>query len=221
MPVIEKPVVIKSNIRWARQDAERLLSSIGRYTRFVLFSKMCLAVVSLLMIITIIILPVLNANEAGLRIAFSTVNDKAAGSVPVMTNPTFQGVDEKNQPYLITADSAIQHDEKTIIVNNVQADMLTENKAWLSVKAKEGTINTEAKTLRLSGDVRLFQDEGYEFSTETVFVDMNARIARGVKPLHGFGPMGAIESEGFVWNNNERILRFTGHVKMKVKAKSR
>lgn len=218
MPVIEKPVLIKSHTNWVRQDAERLLSSIGRYTRFVLLSKMFLAVLSLLMITTIIILPVINANEAGLRIAFSTMSEKA-NSVPVMTNPTFQGVDEKNQPYLITADSAIQHDEKTIIVNNVQADMLMENKAWLSVRAKEGTINTEAKTLKLTGDVKLFQDEGYEVSTETVFVDMIARTARGVKPLRGFGPMGTIQSEGFVWNNNERILRFTGQVKMKIRGK--
>jgi len=218
MPVIEKPVLIKSHASWVRQDAERLLSSIGRYTRFVLLSKMFLAVLSLLMIITIIILPVINANEAGLRIAFSAMSEKT-NSVPVMTNPTFQGVDEKNQPYLITADSAIQHDEKTIIVNNVQADMLMENKAWLSVRAKEGTINTEAKTLKLTGDVKLFQDEGYEVSTETVFVDMNARTARGVKPLRGIGPIGTIQSEGFVWNNNERILRFTGQVKMKIRGK--
>ncbi|MCI5050497.1 MAG: LPS export ABC transporter periplasmic protein LptC [Rickettsiales bacterium] len=216
MPVIEKPVNVTTNNRWIRQDTQRLLSSIGRYTRFVLFSKMFLAVLSVLMILTIIILPVINADEEGLRIAFTTVNEKT-DSVPVMTNPTFQGVDEKNQPYLITADSAIQQDENTIILSNVQADMLTEEETWLTVRAKGGQINTDAKTLKLTDDVYLFHDQGYEMATESVHVDMNKHIARGVKPVEGFGPLGSIKAEGFVWDHEQRVMRFTNGVTLVIK----
>lgn len=216
MTVIEKPVSVRGASRWIRPDADRLIASIGRYTRFVLFSKMFLGILSVMMIITIIVLPVINADEEGLRIAFKAVKEKT-DSVPVMTNPTFQGVDEKNQPYLITADSAIQHDDATITLDNVQADMLTEEQAWMSVRAIKGTIDTEHKTLKLTGDVKLFQDQGYEFVTESVHVDMNAHVARGVKQVEGFGPMGTIRADGFVWRHDEQLLRFTGGVVLKVK----
>jgi len=216
MAVINKPISLKGRSRWARSNDEGLLSSIGRYTRFVVFSKMFLAILSLVMIVTIIVLPVLNADEEGLRIAFSTIKEKT-DSLPVMTKPTFQGVDEKNQPYLITADSAIQHDENTIVVNRVQADLLTENETWLSVQADSGTINTLSKTLNLNGHVKLFQDQGYEFSTDSVEVDMNTRVANGTKPISGFGPAGQIQGGAFSWDHTRRVLTFTNGVKLRIR----
>lgn len=216
MAIIEKPILGKPPHRFTRRDTERLLGSISRYTRFVVLSKMFLGVVAALMIVGIIVLPLINADEEGLRLAFTAVKDKV-DSMPLMTNPSFQGVDEKNQPYLVTADSALQQDEKTIILKNVQADLLTENQTWLSVKANSGTINTEAKMMQLEGDVRLLQQDGYEFRTSSVHVDMNGRLAEGHQPIKGFGPAGEIEAQGFSWRHDEKILRFTGGVLMRVR----
>lgn len=215
MSVTEKPMLTRPPHRWARRDHETLLSSITKYTKFVIFSKMFLATLSLLMIVTIIILPVINADEEGLRIAFSTMKDKTE-SLPMMTKPSFQGVDENNQPYLVTADSALQHDERTIILNKVQADIMTDNKTWLSVKAAKGTIDTTAKTMQLAGNVALMHQDGYEFRTESVDIDMNVHIAQGTHEISGFGPMGDIRADRFSWHHSDRVMRFEGNVQMKV-----
>lgn len=213
MSVTQHPLLTKPHSRWIRRDTDRLIASLGRYTRFVLFSKISLAAMSLLMIITIIILPVLNSDKEGLRIAFSTVQDKKE-LMPVMTNPSFQGVDEKNQPYLVTADSATQQDAKTIILTNVQADMMTQEQTWLSLKAAHGIINTQAKLMTLDDNVQLVHQDGYEFRTQSIAVDMNQHIAQGTQVIEGSGPMGSIRADGFIWRHNERTMQFNGNVKM-------
>lgn len=216
MAVVERHIASAGVSRWINRDSQQsLLKSIGSYTKFVLFSKMFLGGLSVLLMLTLIILPVINADEEGLRIAFSTVKGKA-DSLPLMTNPTFQGVDDNNQPYMITADSALQHDAQTIVLSNIQADIFTEDNSWLSVSANKGTLNTEAKHLLLQGDVELFQDQGYEFKTQEVSVDMNQHIARGTQKVDGSGPAGVIAANGFEWDNNKRIMRFVGGVNLRI-----
>lgn len=217
MVVTERPLLTKPHSRWVRRDTDRLIASLGRYTRFVLFSKISLAAMSLLMIVAIIILPVLNSDKEGLRIAFSTVQDKQE-RFPVMSKPSFQGVDEKNQPYLVTADSAIQQDEKTIILTNIQADIMTQEQTWLSLKAVSGVINTQAKQMTLKSNVELVHQDGYEFKTQSIDVDMNQHIAKGNQPIEGKGPMGSIRANGFEWRHNDRVMKFIGGVKMVVRA---
>lgn len=215
MATIHKPITGKHHSRWINRDTSKLLSSIGRYTRFVAFSKIGLGAVSLILMLTIIVIPALEADNAGLRIAFTTLGDRS-DALPVMTNPRFQGVDDNNQPYTVTADSAMQEDEKTIVLANVQADIFTHEGTWLSMTSKQGKLETEKKFMALSGNVTLFHDQGYEFVTESIDIDMSRQVASGSQPIDGQGPMGQIHAQAFDWQNNQKVLRFTGGVKLTV-----
>ncbi len=190
-----------------------LLSSLGRYTKFVFVSKYSLLVLSCLAILTIIIIPVVNADKEGLRLAFQNVREKAE-SLPVMENPKFQGVDDENQPYTITASSAVQQDQETVELANLQADIFMEDNSWVNVSAKRGILKTEQKSLRLLGDVYLFQDEGYQFTTELAYIDMEAHKVLGDQPVSGQGPMGTIDANGFIIEQKEQSITFIGNVKM-------
>ena len=215
MAQIEHPI-LRSGAQKHRPDIGDMLHALPRYSRFVFFSKFTLAGLSIILILLIIVVPLINADKEGLRLAFNTVSEVGSESVPVMKNPTFQGVDEDNQPYVVTADSALQQDEDTIIVNNVQGDMLTEGDTWLSVKANKGTINNTEKHMQLTDDVRLMHQDGYEFRTEFVAIDLNSHVAQGNQPVQGFGPMGEIRADGFSWQNDSRVLRFSGNVQMRI-----
>lgn len=215
MATIHKPITGKHHSRWINRDTSGLLASIGRYTRFVSLSKIGLGGLSLILMLTIVIIPALKADNAGLRIAFSTVGDRSE-ELPVMTNPRFQGVDDNNQPYTVTADSALQQDEKTIILVNVQADIFTHEGTWLSLTAQKGELDTQRKFIQLRGAVTLYQDQGYEFETESIDIDMSQQIAMGREEVDGQGPVGKIKAQGFDWMNNEKLLRFTGGVKLTV-----
>lgn len=216
MAHIEKPILGgQGEHRWQRSDVQKLLTRIGRYTRFVSFSKLLLGGMSIVMIATIVVMPLIHGDKEGIRLAFSSVQEQAE-SVPMMTNPTFQGVDEKNQPYYVTADSALQLDSQQIVLNKVQGDMLTDVDAWLSVKADKGLINNEKKTMRLSESVELLHFDGYEFETDSVEIDMQARSARGSSAVKGYAPVGEISADGFDWDHNAKVLRFNGNVKVRL-----
>ncbi len=220
MAQIEKPILAaKGEQRWQRSDVQKLLTRIGRYTRFVSLTKLLLGGLSVAMIATIVIMPLLHGDKEGIRLAFSSVQEQAE-SVPMMTNPTFQGVDAKNQPYFVTADSAMQLDAQQIALSNVQGDMLTDADAWLSVKANKGMINNEKKTMHLSDEVKLMHLDGYEFETEAVNIDMQARSAHGVSPVKGYAPVGEISADGFDWDHDAKVLRFNGNVKVRLVGKN-
>ena len=214
---IEKPILGgKRDMRWQPSaEAHKLMAKIGRYTRFVSITKIMLGALSLLLIGTIIAMPLLYGDKEGIRLAFSGVQEKAQ-SFPVMTNPTFQGVAENNQPYYVTADSATQMDANQIVLRNVQGDMMTDRNAWLSVKAQQGLINNQTKQMQLAHDVRLMHFDGYEFRTERMDIDMNAKIARGNETISGFGPMGEIKAGGFEWNHDLQTLTFSGRVTLRI-----
>ena len=199
--------------RWVNREADSLLRSIGRYTRFVTISKLMLLSLSVFLVVTVIILPAINANQAGLRIAFSNVSDKG-DSLPMMTNPKFQGVDSKNQPYTITADAALQHDENIIILENIQADIFLDDASWLALSSNQGMLDREKETLLLSGSVHLYHDKGYQFESEEAKIDMEANMASGTKPVDGIGPMGSLRADSYeIYDRGDRMV-FTGNVKL-------
>lgn len=199
----------------SQKETDALFTSLSRYTKFVFVSKFSLLAMSFLAIFTIIIIPVLNADKEGLRIAFQNVQEKAE-TLPMMSNPKFQGVDEDNQPYTITADSAIQQDKQTVQLANLQADIFLNDNSWLNVSANSGMLNTEAKTLDLTENVYLFHDKGYEFQTNRAYVDMEGHTVSGDQRVNGQGPMGTINADGFVLDQETQVLTFVGNVKMTV-----
>ncbi len=194
-------------------DRIRLLETLGRYSRFVNVSKTLLVLMTLLLIGTVVVMPLMRGDSGGLRIAF-TATEETPQQEPVMKNPRFQGTDHKDQPYLVTAESAIQRDKNTIDLNKVSADMTLKDEAWLLVTARKGTLALGDKELWLEGNVTLFHDQGYEMKTSRVLVDLAKSEARGDTPLNGQAAMGHIEAGSFTVFDRGRHLVFHGPVKL-------
>src|SRR5690606_31047360 len=90
-----------------------------------------------------------------------------------LLNPRFESKDDKNQPYTITAQRAIQgkEDENLVMLEKPMADMLLTSGNWIAIEASNGTFRQDSQKLLLTGDVRLFHDEGYEM--KMVKLDIN------------------------------------------------
>lgn len=201
--------------RWAQRETDQLLKSIGRYTRFVVFSKMFLGIAASALILSVIIVPVVNKQNEGVRLVFSTIKEKNA-ALPIMKNPHFQGVDEKNQPYNVTATSAIQQSEDVILLNEVKGDMFVKDGTWLGVSAKSGALNMKQKNMQLNGNVTLNHEQGYEFVTDEVRVNIAKQVAEGDKPIHGKSEIGILDAAGFRIEERGKKLYFKGPVRMKM-----
>jgi lipopolysaccharide export system protein LptC len=85
---------------------------------------------------------------------------------------------------------------------------------WLVLTAASGVYERTAKTLDLTGAVTLFHDTGYEIRTQSARVDLEQGTAEGQEPVHGQGPFGDLQSEGFRMIGKGETIFLTGKSKV-------
>jgi lipopolysaccharide export system protein LptC len=133
-----------------------------------------------------------------------------------LVKPKFQSEDTNQQPYTITADRAFQEADNLdlIILEKPVADITLKDGAWIAIKAKDGEYLQSKQKLKLTGDVRLYHDDGYEMMTERVDLDIVSQTAHSDTPVSGHGPAGTITGSGLEANGKNGTLIFTGPAKL-------
>lgn len=128
--------------------------------------------------------------------------------------PRFQGVDELNRPYTVTARSARQPgQEEVMILDLPRADMLLTDGGWVYVESNRGRYDRAAHHLDLEGDVQIYHDNGTLFRTEAAAVRVDVGTAHGERPTKVQGSFGTIESEGFEMLERGTVMIFTGRAR--------
>ncbi len=133
-----------------------------------------------------------------------------------LLNPKFQSKDSDLQPYTITAQKAFQSEENLniVILDQPTADINLKDGAWLAAKADKGEFDQVNQVLKLYGHVRLFHDDGYELTMNSLAISITAQEAVSVDPVQGHGPIGIIESEGLMADGAKGTISFTGKSQM-------
>lgn len=187
-----------------------------RYTRFVSLSKSILWIFVAGLITLLIWVASDNNADNGARVVFSNIAKSATVLQNIMANPHYQGVDNKNRPYTVVADKATQLDKDNIALTNIRADIALEHGVWVALNAGAGTLNLATKKLVLTEGVDVFYDEGYEFRTDHVDVDIGPGSAYGDAEVEGQGPMGTLKAKGFSLTDHGKIIHFNESVRMKL-----
>ncbi|MEM7225903.1 MAG: LPS export ABC transporter periplasmic protein LptC [Pseudomonadota bacterium] len=191
------------------------LSGRNGYSMFVGCMKVVLPATALALILLIVAWPQLGSEDNRFRISVSELTADLAENLS-MLNARFDGLDDKNQPFSVTADEATQTPERADIIDLTfpKADITLEDGTWLAMEAEGGTFDRNANTLELHGGVTLFHDKGYELKTEAARIDLETSSAEGYNVVTGQGPLGSIESEGFrVLERGDQVY-FMGKSKM-------
>jgi hypothetical protein len=199
----------------ADERAKRLLSTVKHYTNFVKASRRFLWIVLVGLLMVVIAFPLMNKDRAGVRLAFSTDNS-VPDEQPIMRNPRFQGVDESQQPFMVTAEYAVQKSVEEIILHKLQADMSSNDGTWMIVQAGSGQLFLEQRKMVLQDKVHFYHDKGYEFETEGMKIDMAAGTAVSDAPVIGQTMAGYIKAGNFSMNDRGQTLQFGGKVEMKI-----
>lgn len=133
-----------------------------------------------------------------------------------LVNPRFESMDEKNQPFTITAQRAVQsaRDPSVVLLDAPVADITLTNGTWLAAAADRGAYRQNADKLLLQGKVRLSHDEGYEVTTDKLLVNLKSREAWSDEPVYGQGPAGTLQATGLQAHAGTEQLVFTGPVKL-------
>lgn len=192
---------------------ETIFHSVARYTRFVRSTKVILSVLVAFLTGVVLFYPLTKNENAGIRIAFTSI-EKGAASPTKMINARFHGMDKDDQPFNMTAVTATQKDANTLLLDKLNADISLKSGVWLSVAANTGVFTMKEKHLDLNGAVEMFDDQGYEFRTETMAVEVGSKKAVTHSPVEGQGPLGTLHSHGAIINGITQVIEFEGPVQV-------
>lgn len=129
-----------------------------------------------------------------------------------MVNARYFSVDDSNQPFSVTSESAVQSADEPGMVDLIkpETEMTQVDGKWVFLRSERGRYNQDTGLLLLLDSVKVFQDDGYEFTTDEAYVQARQGDAWGDHPVVGQGPFGEIHGQGFRIVDHGRTVVFTG-----------
>ena len=179
----------------------------------VVASKWLLPVAALLLLASIAVWPEIARMKDQGRIAFRRVFS-ADGDTARLKEPRYRGVDERDRPYTITADWALQAGPLRIELSEPKGDLVPESGGWVMVEAHDGVFMQRAGQLDLSRDVVLYRDDGTVVRTQTAAVDVKQGVAASNDMTHAEGPFGVLDAQGFVLVDKGAAIQFYGPARL-------
>ena len=140
-----------------------------------------------------------------------------------MEKPRLTGADGNGNPFVITADQAIQDakNPKRARLKKVEADVTLDKNGWLNVNAANGVVDMKAGSLELDGGIDVFSDSGYTLHSKSASLDLNKWIMVGRNEVTGQGPTGTMRADSFHYDRASHQLVLDGHVRMSLIGKSK
>jgi lipopolysaccharide export system protein LptC len=147
------------------------------------------------------------------RVAFRRVAEVRPDALHIV-QPRYQGLDEQNRPYTVTADVAVQAGNEDVVqLQQPRADMVLSDGAWIYLEARDGRYDKPNNQLDLAGRVTVHHDDGTQFVTERAAVDVEGGNASGNEPVAAQGPFGTLTSDGFRLLDRGQVVVFTGQAR--------
>jgi lipopolysaccharide export system protein LptC len=133
-----------------------------------------------------------------------------------LLKPVFNSVDEKNQPYTVTADRATQGRENPDLVELEKpiATLKQNDGTALDANAATGLYEQKTQKLNLEGAVLLKHSDGTTLSTEELRVDLATHKAYSGRDVRVENKSGTIDATGLEGDAETGALIFTGPAKV-------
>ena len=207
----------KENFNSDDQRRERLtrapLATAGynpKYSVFIRWMRLALPLVAL-MITAIVFTWSSMKDENIVPTKEQRAAQKAVGKNELLS-PRFESMDNKKQPYTITAKRAVQGetDENLVMLEEPVADMMLSSGNWVALKAQQGSFWQNNQRLLLRGNVLLFHDRGYQMETAQLHIDLEKKSAWSEDSVYAQGPAGTLKATGLQANGDDGHLVFKG-----------
>jgi lipopolysaccharide export system protein LptC len=185
-----------------------------RYSRFVVLMKRILALGAFLIIAAVLAFFFVQRMPRQLQMSYERLghveNDLA------MMKPRLTGADSKGNPYVITAEMAVQdaHNPKKASLKGLEADLALDKQNWINARAKAGMVDMGTGKLELTGGIDVFSANGYELHSNSASADLRQSMIHGREPVTGQGPDGTLRADRFDADRANDILTLNGHVQM-------
>jgi lipopolysaccharide export system protein LptC len=185
-----------------------------RYSRFVALMKRVLSLGAFLVIAAVLAFFFVQRIPRQLQMSYERLghikNDLT------MVKPRLAGADAKGNPFVITAESAVQdaHNPKRARLKNLEADLALDKGNWINARARTGMVDMGTGQLELRGGIDVFTATGYELHSNSASANLKQSIIHGHEPVTGQGPQGDVRADEFHADRTNNILTLSGHVHM-------
>jgi lipopolysaccharide export system protein LptC len=196
------------------QDRERAFASAERHSQVVGILRKGLPILALLMLAGYFV-------SSGFTL---TVGDVTAsiGKIEVsngnlrMVNPKLKGSDEKNGPYVISADYADQDmkNPKMMQLHAIKAEVTSPSGGWSRMQALRGAFNSQSEHLAMKEDIRLTTSSGVVGRLTYATLDMKNQTLRSHVPVAFDMTNGTVRANALTFQSSKNTLLFRGNVRV-------
>jgi len=188
----------KPGLRWMERKRASALD-VQRYTRFVGIMKRALPMATAALLVAVVAYSLQPRGQDSRHMALTFKQLHILSNDLMMTKPKLTGVDGNGNPYVVTAEEAIQdaHNSRRAQLRTVEADLTTRSGTWVNLTATHGLLDDDKARLWLSGIIDVYTDNGYEAHTSVASVDMNTGSVFGDRYVWGQGPFGTFHADKF------------------------
>lgn len=175
------------------------------------WTKRLLPALALALLAAVVFWPEIEGGEDRSRVSFRRSVQPRAEALRVV-NPRYQGIDELNRPFTLTANAARQPGAEPLLnLEEPRADIVLTGGAWVYVRSHTGRFDRPANHLDLAGDVTIYHDSGLMLLTDSMAVQIDAGSASGDEAVAAQGSFGTLTAEGFRLTERGAVVVFTGH----------
>ena len=193
----------KRAIEWGARYRANVVE-VQRYSRFVGVMKRALPIATAAILAAVVAYSLQPRLQNTKKITLTMQRLGILNNDLMMIKPRLTGVDGEGNPYVVTAEEAIQdaHDSKQAQLHSVEADMTMKSGRWLNLTSTRGHIDQTKQKLTLEGVIDLYSDNGYEAHTTLADINMRTGLVVGQRAVHGSGPLGTFRADRFRIDRN-------------------
>jgi len=188
-----------------KETKRTLRARAGQHTRMIEWLRLALPIAAGLVLILLIIWPEIRPH---------VTRQALLKNIPdlVIQNLHYTGLNSKNEPYSLSAAKAKRPSGAQNIydLDRPEGEITLTNGTWIDGKAQYGRFDQDTRKLWLGGDVQLFQDKGYQFTTDEMQADLADNFAWGEKPVLIQGDFGEIRGQGFKLLDSGNVMIIKG-----------
>lgn len=188
-------------------------ASLARRRFMVNWAKRLLPLLGLALLGSIGLWPDFEGSGVGQRVSF-----RIDGRTPVggarMLDAHYSSIDQRGEPYTVTATSAIQVGPDKTDLTNPKADITLQSGSWLMIESPRGVYRQKTRELDLSGGVTLYRDDGTTLRTESAAVDLANNAAASGVPVSAEGPFGTLDASTFSLLDGGAVIQFSGPARL-------
>jgi len=195
-------------------DEERTTHVNRAYSGFVRSLRFILPLVAIVMTLIVV-----TWDEAGQRVEPLRKEQVIPASENIqneLLKPVFNSIDDKNQPYTVTADRAVQGRDNPDVVelDRPVAELALNDGGKIKGQAASGLYEQKSEKLNLEGGVQILHSNGYTMNTEELRIDLATQKAYSGRDVTITGPDGTLNATGLEGDTNMGSLIFTGPAKV-------